>query len=54
MMWKEKGHFNLRKKTMFYSVTDPGPGAFLTTGSGIGEKSGSGYGMNNPDHIPES
>jgi hypothetical protein len=51
MMGKEKGHVNLRKKTMFYSVTDPGSGAFLTTGSGIGEKSVSGSGMNNPDHI---
>jgi hypothetical protein len=30
---------------------DPGSGAFLTTGSGMGKKSGSGSGMNNPDHI---
>ncbi len=35
------------------SVADPdlGSGAFLTPGSGIGKKSGSGSGMNNPDHI---
>jgi hypothetical protein len=31
---------------------DPGSGAFLTLGSGMGKKSGSG--MNNPDHISES
>jgi hypothetical protein len=31
---------------------DPGSGAFLTPGSGIGKKSGSG--MNNLDHISES
>jgi hypothetical protein len=33
-----------------------GPGAFLTPGSGIreGQKSESGSGMNNPDHISES
>jgi hypothetical protein len=42
------------------SVTDPdqGSGAFLTPGSGMGKKSGSGPGsgseMNNPDHISES
>jgi hypothetical protein len=31
---------------------DPGSGAFLTPGSGMGKKYGSG--MNNPDHISES
>jgi hypothetical protein len=38
------------------SVADPDPGsnAFLTPGSGMGKKSGSGSGMNNPDHISES
>jgi hypothetical protein len=36
------------------SVADPGSGAFFTPGSGMGEKSGSGSGMNNPDHIFES
>ncbi len=36
------------------SVADPGSGAFLTLGSGMGKKSGSGSGMNNPDHISES
>jgi hypothetical protein len=33
---------------------DPGSGAFLTLGSGMGKKSGSGSGMNNPDQISES
>jgi hypothetical protein len=40
-----------------YSVADPGSGAFflpLDPGSGIGKKTGSGSGMNNPDHISES
>jgi hypothetical protein len=34
-------------------IRDPGLGAFLTPGSGIryGRVSGSGSGMNNPDHI---
>ncbi len=32
---------------------DPGSGAFLTPGSGMGKKSASGSGMNNPDHIFE-
>jgi hypothetical protein len=36
------------------SVADPGSDAFLTPGSGMGKKSGSGSGMNNPDHISES
>ncbi len=36
------------------SVADPGSSAFLTRGSGMGKKSGSGSGMNNPDHISES
>jgi hypothetical protein len=31
------------------AVSDPGSGAFLTPGSGMGKKFGSG--MNNPDHI---
>ncbi len=37
------------------SVADPdlGSGAFLPPGSGMGKKSGSGFGMNNPDHIFE-
>ncbi len=35
-------------------VADPGSGAFLTPGSGVGEISGSGFGMNNQDHISES
>ncbi len=33
---------------------DPGSGAFFTPGSGMGKKWGSGSGMNNLDHIPES
>jgi hypothetical protein len=41
------------------SVADPGSGAFLTPWirdprSWMGKKSGSGSGMNNPDHISES
>jgi hypothetical protein len=36
------------------SVADPGSSTFLTPGSGMGKKSGSGSGMNNPDHISES
>ncbi len=38
------------------SVADPdlGSGAFLTPGSGMGNKPGFGCGMNNPDHISES
>jgi hypothetical protein len=42
---------------LFSSVADPDPGsgAFLTLdpGSGMGKKSGSVSGMNNPDHISE-
>ncbi len=33
------------------SVADPVSGAFLTPGSGMGKKSGSGSGMTNQDHI---
>jgi hypothetical protein len=33
---------------------DPGSGAFLTPGSGMGKKSKSGSGMNILDHISES
>ncbi len=33
------------------SIADSGSGAFLTPGSGMGKKSGSVSGMNNPDHI---
>jgi hypothetical protein len=40
---------------MLDSVADPGSGAFMTPGSGIGKKSESpGSGINNPDHISES
>jgi hypothetical protein len=35
-------------------VRDSGSGAFLTPGSGMGKKSVSGSGMNNPDYISES
>ena len=40
----------------FYGVADPDPGsgAFLTLGSGMSKKSGSGSEMNNQDHISES
>ncbi len=42
--------------TFIFSVADldPGSGAFLTPGSRRSKKSGSGSGMNNPDHIFES
>jgi hypothetical protein len=33
---------------------DPGYGALLTPGSGMGKKSGSGTGMDIPDHFSES
>ncbi len=33
------------------SVADPGSGTFLTPGSGMGKKLGSGFRMNNPDRI---
>jgi hypothetical protein len=38
---------------LFCTVADPEPGsgAFLTPRSGMGRKSASGSGMNNPDHI---
>jgi hypothetical protein len=38
------------------SVADPDPGfgALLTPGSGMGKKSGSGSGIRNPDHISKS
>jgi hypothetical protein len=36
------------------SVADPGSGAFLTPGSGMGKKSGSVSGMNNTNHFSES
>jgi hypothetical protein len=47
---------NQRRKTFISSVADPDPGfgAFLTSRSGMGKKSGSGSGMNNPDHVSES
>ncbi len=35
-------------------IRDPVSSAFLTPGSGMGNKSGSGSGMNNTDHISES
>jgi hypothetical protein len=35
----------------YISFVDPGSCGFLTPGSGMGKKSGSGSGMNNPDHI---
>jgi hypothetical protein len=37
-----------------YIVADPGSGAFLTLGSGMVRKSGSGSGMSNSDHISDS
>ncbi len=40
--------------SLLFSVADPGSGAFLTPGSGMGKKSGPGSGMSNQDHISES
>ena len=50
------GMFSVLYCCMPISVADPDPGsvAFLTPGSGMGKKSGSGSGMNNQDHIFES
>jgi hypothetical protein len=50
---------NLQLKTqwrryIYNSDRCGGSGAFLTPGSGMGKKSGSGSGMNNPDYISES
>jgi hypothetical protein len=45
---------NTALKHCINSVADPGSSAFLTPASGMGKKSGSGSGMNNTDHIPES
>ena len=41
----------IKVNILFFSVADPGSDAFLTPGSGMGRKSASGSGMNNPDHI---
>jgi hypothetical protein len=48
--------FYLKLLYIFVSIADPDPGsgAFLTPGSGMGRKSASGSGMNNPDHIFQS
>jgi hypothetical protein len=49
---KKSGLFHSK----FSSVADPDlrSDAFLTRGSGMGKKSGSGSGMNIPDHISQS
>ncbi len=44
---------HIRRTIHCCSVADPVSGAFVTPGSGMGEKSGSGSGMNNPDHFRE-
>jgi hypothetical protein len=36
---------------VLFCTADPGSGAFLTPGSGMGKKSRSGSGMNIPDHV---
>ncbi len=51
LCWSEKETIWILVKP---SVADPRSGAFLTPGSGMGETSGSGYGINNPDHISDS
>jgi hypothetical protein len=40
-----------KRKSSSVADSDPGSGAFLTPGSRMGKKLGSGSGMNNPDHI---
>jgi hypothetical protein len=57
--WKNRGFIrssNLSPGKISVADPDPGSGAFLTPGSGtrMVKKSGSGSGMNNPDHISES
>ena len=50
-------HNVIRAQWIWYgSVADPDPGsgAFLTPGSGMGKKTGYGPGMYNPGHISES
>jgi hypothetical protein len=48
--------FGIFERFQKFSVADPDPrsGAFLTPGSRMNKKSGSGSGMNNLDHISES
>jgi hypothetical protein len=41
-------------RSLQYGVADSGFCAFLTPGSRMGKKLGSGSGMNNPNHISES
>jgi hypothetical protein len=43
--------YSVRKRTTSVADPNPGSGAFLTPGSGMGRKSASGSGMNNPDNI---
>jgi hypothetical protein len=43
----------ISRKVSSVADPDPGSGAFLDSGFGMGRKSGSGLGMNNPDHISE-
>jgi hypothetical protein len=50
----ERKHSDRGKKecvTDSVADPDPGSGAFLTPGSGMGKKSGYGSGITNPDHI---
>ncbi len=56
--WDAEEREELKQVTL-YSFTqcadpDPGSGAFLTHGSGMGKKSRSGSGMTIPDKISES
>jgi hypothetical protein len=56
LFWLSESFLLLLKivqKTLKISVADPGSGDFLTAGSGMGRKSGSGSGMKNPNHIFE-
>ncbi len=44
----------LAKYSVDFAYQDPGSGTFLTPGSGMGKKSGSGFEMNDPFYISES
>jgi len=44
--------WRVKKVSRNVADPDPGSGAFLNPGTGMGKKSRSGSGMNIPDHIP--
>ncbi len=50
----ERKGLSHKKERISFSVADPGSGAFLTPGSEMGKKSGSGSGMNNRTIFPRA